>query len=80
MGSMAILVALALTSSPRWRRRALIIGVPLLVAYGVGLVYAWWHYPFDVVAGWCIALAWVTGMWLAFHRLRPLVRSEIKPR
>jgi membrane-associated phospholipid phosphatase len=68
MVSVALLLVLALTASPRWRKWSLIVGVPLIVVYGLVLVYAWWHYPTDVVGGWCVALAWVTGLWLL---LRP---------
>ena len=68
MGSAAIVAATALTSSPPWRRRALAIGVPIVVAYGVALVYQFWHYPSDVVAGWCIAVAWTTSLWLVLGR------------
>jgi len=68
MASVAIVAAIALTSSPPWRRRALTVGVPIVIAYGVVLIYQVWHYPSDVVAGWCIAVAWVTGLWLALCR------------
>jgi membrane-associated phospholipid phosphatase len=68
MASVAIVAAIVLTSSPPWPRRALIVGVPIVIAYGVALVYQFWHYPSDVVAGWCIAVAWVTGLWLALRR------------
>src|SRR5213592_2510755 len=68
MGSVAILAAISLISKPRWSRLIIVVGLPLVVAVGVVLVYAWWHYPSDVVAGWCFALAWVTALWLV---LRP---------
>jgi membrane-associated phospholipid phosphatase len=68
MGSVAVLAALTLISKPRWSRAIIAVGLPLVVAVGVVLVYAWWHYPSDVVGGWCFALAWVTALWLV---LRP---------
>ncbi len=68
MASVAIVAVIALTSSGRWRKRTLAVGVPLVVAYGVILIYQWWHYPSDIVAGWCLALAWVTGLWLVLRR------------
>jgi undecaprenyl-diphosphatase len=68
MGSVAVLAAVSLIAKPRWSRRLIIVGLPLVVAVGVALVYAWWHYPSDVVGGWCFALAWVTALWLV---LRP---------
>jgi membrane-associated phospholipid phosphatase len=42
--------------------------VPLVVAYGVLLVVQSWHYPSDIVAGWCFALAWAAGLWLVLRR------------
>jgi membrane-associated phospholipid phosphatase len=73
MVSMGFLLALALTLSPPWRRRLLILGVPLLVGYGGALVYSWWHYPSDVLGGWCLSFAWVVGLWLL------LLRSRVEP-
>jgi membrane-associated phospholipid phosphatase len=66
MATMATVAAIALLSR-RWRPWTLAGGVPLVVASGIPLVYAWWHYPSDVVAGWCFALAWVTALWLLFR-------------
>jgi membrane-associated phospholipid phosphatase len=64
MAAAAILGALTLISPRRWAKALLIAGVPLIVAAGVILVYSWWHYPSDVVAGWCLALSWVMALWL----------------
>jgi membrane-associated phospholipid phosphatase len=66
MATMATVAAIAFLL-PRWRTSVLAAGMPLMVAGGTTLVYAWWHYPSDVVAGWCFALAWVTVLWLLFH-------------
>jgi membrane-associated phospholipid phosphatase len=77
MGSVALVAAIALTSSDRRRGFVLAFGVPFVIAYGAALVYQWWHYPSDVVAGWCVALAWVTGLWLA---LRPTSGGTYSPR
>lgn len=66
MATVAAVAAIALVL-PRWRTWALAGGVPLVVAAGIPLVYTWWHYPSDVVAGWCFALAWVTALWLVFR-------------
>ena len=68
MGSLAVLLAFSLITKPRWSRLIIVVGLPLVVAVGVVLVYAWWHYPSDVVGGWCFALAWVAALWLV---LRP---------
>ena len=64
MVSVALLLAFVLGASPRWRKKALVVGVPLVLAYGVALVYAWWHYPTDVIGGWSFAVAWVSCLWL----------------
>jgi undecaprenyl-diphosphatase len=72
MVSAALVAALILSSSPSSRARRLTVALPLLVVYGAVTVYAWWHYPSDVVGGWCVALAWVTALWLA---LRPRARE-----
>jgi undecaprenyl-diphosphatase len=64
---LAILAAITLVSPRRWAKAMLIVGLPLLVGVGVVLVYAWWHYPSDVVGGWCFALSWVTALWLVIR-------------
>jgi membrane-associated phospholipid phosphatase len=50
---------------PRLRGVALVPAVALGFAYGAALVVLLWHYPSDVVAGWCVALTWVAGSWVA---------------
>jgi undecaprenyl-diphosphatase len=35
-----------------------------VVAYGAYIVDVGWHYPSDIFAGWALALAWVTFLWL----------------
>jgi membrane-associated phospholipid phosphatase len=70
MASVVIVGGMALSAAAPWRRRTLALGVPIIVGYGVVLVYQLWHYPSDVVAGWCIAVAWMTALWLALGRAR----------
>jgi len=36
----------------------LAVSLVVVVAYGIALVYFRSHYPSDVIAGWCVALAW----------------------
>jgi membrane-associated phospholipid phosphatase len=47
-------------------RRRLAVGVAaaFVLGYGLAIVYLGWHYPSDVVAGWCLAVAWVALLWL----------------
>ncbi len=70
MASVAVLLALVLTAPSVWRRSLLLVGVPLLLIEGGALVYAWWHYPSDVVGGWCFGSFWLTGCWLLLFRPR----------
>jgi undecaprenyl-diphosphatase len=68
MASVAILAAFALTCPARLRTWTLAVGIPLVFVYGVALVYQLWHYPSDVVAGWCAALVWVMPLWFGLRR------------
>ncbi len=64
MWSMAALAALTLLArSTRLRLISVALGAPVVLAYGVSIVYERWHFASDVLAGWCIALAWVSGLW-----------------
>lgn len=61
-------MTLASAVSPlAWRNarlRHLVLVASLLYVVGVGIsrVYLHAHYPEDVVAGWCVALAWTTAL------------------
>lgn len=66
MVSLAFVLGLFLLLPQLRRIRVLpIASAVLLVAYGAALVMLLWHFPSDVLAGWCIALAWVPGIWVA---------------
>ena len=66
MLSMALLAAgIVLAPRSAWLKRAVAIAAALVVAQGAWLVAIKWHYPSDVVAGWCVATAWVTALALA---------------
>lgn len=83
MASVAFVAGLALlTSSARVRRRLLLAGIPAIVVYGALIVFLWWHYLSDVLAGWAIALAWVAVVALGMRQIgdsavdRARVRGE----
>lgn len=46
---------------PQSRTRILLAlaGLALALLNGVALVFLYWHYPSDVLGGWCLGVAWV---------------------
>ena len=81
LGSAAFATAVFLVSSPGVRRLVVVIAVPLVVAYGAALVYAWWHYPTDVLAGWSLGVVWTGALWLALcRRVRGDASKATRPR
>jgi membrane-associated phospholipid phosphatase len=57
----AMLVATATVAAgivvPQLMRVVVVTGVCLALVTGVALTYTWWHYPTDVLAGWCAGIA-----------------------
>jgi membrane-associated phospholipid phosphatase len=75
----------ALLAGWPWVRHYAIVAIGLatafVVAYGLAIVYLRWHYPSDVLAGWCLAISWVAALWLgatAFTR-RASRRRRVSP-
>lgn len=67
-GSAMLLLAatiVLIVSLPAARRPCAAVGGAALVLYqGAMLVSIRWHYPSDVVAGWCVTVAWLAAVWL----------------
>ena len=66
--SMALVAAAILLAPPSRRLLLGLVGAVLLVALGGVIVWEEWHYPSDVLAGWCLALGCSLGLWAAFGR------------
>lgn len=65
MASMAGMIAIAVLAWPtRARWPVMLGGAALVLVYGVAIVDAGWHYPSDVLAGWCVGIMWVGMLWL----------------
>jgi membrane-associated phospholipid phosphatase len=74
MASVALVAAaVLLLRDGRARRLGVVLGGLAILVEGVALVVLGWHYPTDVLAGWCAAAAWVAALWLAVAR-EPLDR------
>jgi undecaprenyl-diphosphatase len=61
------------------RRLALGVAAAFVFGYGLAIVYLGWHYPSDVVAGWCLAVSWVAFLWLAATALTRRVSRRHRP-
>lgn len=71
MASSALALAvIAITWRTRWRWLTLVAGSAYVILIGFSRVYLGVHYPSDIVAGWCISLAWVAMVALIINRYR----------
>lgn len=71
-GSMAVVAALVLlVGSSRRRRYPAAAGAVFVAAYGCSLFFLRSHYPTDVLAGWCLGVAWVATLRLLSARWVP---------
>jgi membrane-associated phospholipid phosphatase len=76
--TMAAAAAIILVAWPtRWREASLVAGSLAVVLTGVAVVYHEWHWASDVIAGWCLGLAWVACVWLA---VRPAYVARVGTR
>lgn len=76
LGALAVLTAERLES--RRARVRLWVGVVLLgVAVGLSRIALGVHYVTDVLAGWCLGLAWLAACLLARDAIRMRQRSEV---
>ncbi len=65
-GTMALMVTLvALAWRTRWRYAALFFGAFYVLCVGFSRLYLGVHYPSDVLGGWILSFAWVSGLILA---------------
>ncbi len=73
---LAATIAVVASLPGAWRVLAAGCGVALVLYQGAILVSIRWHYPSDVVAGWCVTVAWLSAVWVSVSavadvRLRP---------
>ena len=66
-----------------WRGRVIAASMAYVPAVGVTRMYLGVHFPSDILAGWCVSLAWVgevaSIMWLVDrldHSPRPMIRRR----
>lgn len=70
MASMSIVAAVAVLAWPtRARWPVVLIGAGFVFVFGVAIVDLRWHYPSDVLAGWCVAIVWVSALSLLARSL-----------
>ena len=55
-----VALAVALPWRPMVRAVAAVVGVVVLVGLAMAIVKLHWHYPSDIVGGWCIGVAWAS--------------------
>jgi undecaprenyl-diphosphatase len=65
VSSMAFAVAVVVIWPERTRWFATIVASVFVFVVGLSRVYLGFHYPSDVLGGWCLSLAWVTLLTLA---------------
>jgi membrane-associated phospholipid phosphatase len=67
-GAAVAAAAALLVSSPRARALVALGGAAFVLAYSAVITWEEWHYASDVLAGWCLALAWTALLGSVFLR------------
>lgn len=69
MASAALATCLVITAWPtKWRIPTILIAGVTVLAIGSSRLYLGVHYPSDVLAGWCVSVAWVLLVWYCLTR------------
>lgn len=77
MRSMAAAAALTVVMWPtRWRWPTTLLCAFVVGLIGIAIVSEGWHWASDVIGGWCISVAWVAALSLAFRYVAPVGRRE----
>jgi len=71
MASSALVFSLVvLLWNTKWRKLILWGGIPYVVFIGFSRLYLGVHYPTDILAGWCVSLAWIATAWAIVFVIR----------
>lgn len=72
MGSATLAVALVILCWPtRWRWPVALASLVFVLLVGLSRAYLGVHYPSDILAGWCAAMAWTFGTYVLVDRTAP---------
>jgi len=80
MGSATLGMALIFLCWPtRWRWPMIVGAIAFVVLVGLSRLYLGVHYPSDILAGWCAAVAWVVSMDILVERKAPVPPPTAAP-